>query len=253
MNAARFEQSTRGSIHLWRYLAVDPTVSHPRRDRDAPLVDSGWPDDVDDDVYSALSSIGIRRAGVGAELHAYAGMVWRLTEGRSRYAIVPGNPVGADAAHYDYIVDPKGTDWVRKDRGFCPLRRPSALVSLETPTEWRHLVQERDWAFSFTVLGLVEGQVRCAEVLRRASAPSLENVLAPGEVLVQLSGADDLGYHGSILVASPDDLTEALDRVVREVEARVTAFETAASTVRTFAAYAAALGRLSGLGADEPK
>ncbi|MFG2722749.1 hypothetical protein ACGFW5_31295 [Streptomyces sp. NPDC048416] len=214
------------------------------------------------------------------EVAVYAGLVWRLTEGLTRYAIpaycrydaerlLAQEPVLVD---WEYEVDAEQLTATSRDKGFVPGRSArrlgpgprdggaahdphAGLFRLVTPRDLVGLLHAVlvDASAEITVFAVEPGQDRHTDLvgaLRGAKRPDLADVIAGRELFVDLTIGSDVGNHDSIMVASHADVGPRLAGLASDYRRRVTAYEDRADSLSDTAAFLRAMPSLTGVGLD---
>lgn len=206
------------------------------------------------------------------ELLVYLAFAWRLTEGLRRFAIPAyyrdeaASLLGRDfdLVDWEYGVDAEKQLPGERDLGFTPARsrvpfgEPSDRQSehrsgagLFELTVFKDLVElaratTGDASAEITLIASQTTRSSLGEQLR-GSKPSLDKVLTPGDVFVDITIGVDLGYYDSIIVKSRDRLKERIEQLAREYEEAIMAYEQSIPAPDDLTAFRSAMNTLAGV------
>lgn len=223
-----------------------------------------WPDDRSRNPYY-VHAVNNRN---GEEVAVYLSLAWELSAGLERWVLGAKeterilHEVPAEAMHpiaWDYRTEADETDWSKRGGTFVKALYP---VDLADRAAWRgspaaliraseryDLVAPLTWG-----LGDVWAQVivfatsRSEDMLTRLRVarpkPTLEGILAPGEVAIDVTIGADLGYYDSIDFVGHGDFRTRVEDTVKRARIRVAEYERGIPNIADMDGFLAALDRL---------
>lgn len=240
-----FHHSMRGALNRYAHTPGEAVVVD---ESNWPVLTSDWPDDGRTPyMRHAVNNNNTEEVAV------YLGLIWRLTEGRSRHAIPcyyrddAGRAMGKGCLFvaWEYEVDAEEPDPDLRDKGFVPARSVVPIRPEPTAYESEHRSQAGlfrvesyddlvavtratlgDASAEVSVFALAEDRRdHLVEGLRGRRPPELADLLTDGDIFIDLTIGVDMGYLDSLIVYSRDDLSDRLDHLAREYEAAIEAYE----------------------------
>jgi hypothetical protein len=207
------------------------------------------------------------------EVAVYLGLMWQLTQGLTRHAIPcyyrdgAARILGKDCLFvaWEYEVDAEDVDPDSRDRGFVPARSVVSIRPEPTAFEWEHRAEAGlfrvdtyddlvgvtratlgDASAEISLFALAGGlRDDLVDALRARNAPDLEDLLAEGDLFVDLTIGVDIGNYDSLIVYSRGDISERLGQLTQEYEAAIDAYESRVPAVSTVEGMLRELDRLA--------
>jgi hypothetical protein len=253
VNPLAFYHSTRDELRRYAHTPGEAVVVD---ESNWPVLTDGWPDDERTPyMRHAVNNNNTEEVAV------YLGLIWQLTEGRSRYAIpcyyrddaTRALGKGCLFVAWEYEVDAEEPDGDQRDKGFVPARACVPIRPEPTAYEWEHRAQAGLFridtyrelvCLTRATLGDASAEVcvfavsddrrdELVDALRGRRPPNLSELLGDGDLFIDLTIGVDLGYYDSLIVYSRADIAERLNRLAGEYEAAIAAYEAHVPNITT--------------------
>lgn len=221
------------------------------------VVDKHWPGLFEEPAANATEKTPYTEFNVNnnncEEVAIYLGLAWRISYGLSRSGIpryyldeaARSMKKKFDLVRWEYRVAANRYEGFGEDKGFvrapvCMPERPSMSSSRQTDQHLTGLFEIETFsdlvALQKATLGDASSELNlfCLKpgrkeqllvALRNNRRPVLHEMLGSGELFIDIIVGVDEGYYDSILICTPDDMTERLGKLVSEYARSISDYE----------------------------
>lgn len=268
-----FEKRTEDDLYVYHY---DPRGADLFQET-WPGLHTDWPEDRAMDTR--IGELGYYRCACHVAA-VYLGLAWRLSRGLTRFAIplFRGYDIGRarnvpfDRVRWEYELLAEEMVGPTKDNGFVRAQSPYSGSWFRNPLRPFHLkprgpnqaalLEVRSFADFFGFYDYLfndasaemnlfclatdpDRRTALVETLQSKQKPTLAAILEPGELLIDITIAEKLGYFDSILIKSASDIGPELDELVAWYSRTISDYEARAAHIRDWDEFFSVLEHLA--------